>query len=110
MVATKGIEGVSWVAEFGGAAVLTQAMKILADQGVTLEDHTAFLYRPNTNVEEAAQAKALLILLKDIFPDYSINFDLEDCDRILRVESDSIDSNAIIRFLNTQNFQCEVLN
>jgi hypothetical protein len=54
MYAAKDIKGVSWVSEFGGSAVFTQAMKILADQQVKLEDHTAFLYRPNTNVEEAA--------------------------------------------------------
>lgn len=54
MNAAKNIEGVSWVSEFGGSAVLTQAMKILADQGVSLKNHTAFLYRPNTNVDEAA--------------------------------------------------------
>lgn len=53
MYKAKNTEGVTWVSEFGGSAVLTQAMKILVDQGVTLDKHDVFLYRPNTNVEEA---------------------------------------------------------
>lgn len=63
-----------------------------------------------TNVQEVAQANYLIIMLLKIFPDYSINFDLEDCDRILRVESDKIDSKEIIRLLNSKNFRCEILN
>jgi hypothetical protein len=54
MYKAKNLKKITWASEFGGSAVLTQAMKILADQGVTLgESHSAFLYRPNTNVEEA---------------------------------------------------------
>ncbi len=63
-----------------------------------------------TNVQEVSQANDLIILLLKIFPGYSINFDLGDCDRILRVESDKIDSKEIIRLLNCNNFQCEILN
>lgn len=63
-----------------------------------------------TDVQEVAQANYLIIMLLKIFPDYSINFDLEDCDRILRVESDKIDSKEIIRLLNSKNFRCEILN
>ena len=40
-----------------------------------------------TNVQEVSQAKDLVNILLKIFPEYLINFDLEDCDRILRVES-----------------------
>ncbi len=44
----KDIDGVRWIAERGGSGVLTQAMRILADKGVTLEKHTVFLSNPHT--------------------------------------------------------------
>lgn len=62
-----------------------------------------------TNVQEVSQAKDLMNILLKIFPEYSINFDLEDCDRILRVESDSINSKEIILLLTAKNFRCEIL-
>ena len=62
-----------------------------------------------TNVQEVSQATDLMSILLKVFPEYSINFDLEDCDRILRVESDSINSKEIIRLLTTKNFRCEIL-
>lgn len=49
-------KGIGWVSEFGGSAILTQALKILADQGVTLETHTAFLFRPTSSPNEAVKA------------------------------------------------------
>ncbi|KEQ12254.1 hypothetical protein [Endozoicomonas numazuensis] len=55
MYDAKNIQGVSWISEFGGSAVLTQAMKILADRNVTLEKHTVFLYRPSTSPNVAVQ-------------------------------------------------------
>lgn len=55
MYDSKDIPGVGWVSEFGGSAVLTQAMKILADQGVKLDKHRAFMVRPRTSVNEAVK-------------------------------------------------------
>lgn len=37
------------------------------------------------------------------------NFDLEDCDNILRVESELIEHNNISKILNHHGFKCEVL-
>ena len=39
-----------------------------------------------TNVYEPCQSIMLVRILYNYFPDHRINFDLEDCDRILRVE------------------------
>ena len=63
-----------------------------------------------TNVQEVSQANDLMNILLKIFPEYSINFDLEDCDRILRVESDSINPEKIIRVLTAENFRCQILH
>ena len=37
------------------------------------------------------------------------NFDLEDCDNILRVESQIIESDTVCNILNNQGFLCEEL-
>ncbi|MDD5362233.1 MAG: hypothetical protein PHN88_08880 [Ignavibacteria bacterium] len=34
------------------------------------------------------------------------NFDLEDCDNILRIEGTSVNTNAVIRLLNQSGFEC----
>tara|TARA_R110002049_G_scaffold303286_1_gene497497 strand:- start:3796 stop:4059 length:264 start_codon:yes stop_codon:yes gene_type:complete len=64
-----------------------------------------------TNVENPKQAKFVLKHLCKIFPDYDINFDLEDCDNILRVESLSgtIEVFQVITLLNNLGFTAAVL-
>ncbi len=62
-----------------------------------------------TNVEKFSQAQILLRALFKHFPGYKINFDLEDCDKILRVQGESISSDKIIQLLAGENYQCRVL-
>ena len=40
-----------------------------------------------TDVQEAARAKRVIAMLGRKHPDYLVNFDIEDVDRILRIES-----------------------
>ena len=56
-------------------------------------------------------AEILVRQIHKLFPFYSANFDLEDCDRILRVESDetSVKSELIISLLSKYNFDAEIL-
>ena len=65
----------------------------------------------STNVQNQEQAEFLLYQLGKVFPAYDINFDLEDCDNILRVESvrEAIDVAKIISLLNDCGFIAEVL-
>jgi hypothetical protein len=63
-----------------------------------------------TNVQEAQQAKLLVDLLLEHLPGGRINFDLEDCDKILRVQRHEISSAEIISLLNQQGFHCEILS
>lgn len=37
------------------------------------------------------------------------NFDLEDCDKILRIESNALKSEEIIRLLNAKGYRCSEL-
>ncbi|MBY6191686.1 hypothetical protein KUV22_14730 [Microbulbifer agarilyticus] len=53
MEQARKVRSVAWVADFGGSAVLTQAMQILANKGVTLPDHTVYFYRPRTSPAKA---------------------------------------------------------
>lgn len=64
-----------------------------------------------TNVKENDQANDLLQVLYSCFPDHEINFDLDDRDNILRVESPEhpVETEAIIKCLNHHGFQAEVL-
>jgi hypothetical protein len=62
-----------------------------------------------TNVQQHEQAKQLTSVLRGRFDFCKINFDLEDCDKILRVEGKQICVETIIEILNTRGLQCEVL-
>jgi hypothetical protein len=62
-----------------------------------------------TNVENADESAQLIHQLHAHFPSYKINFDLEDCDRILRIEGVNISPEAITEILSSCHYQCEVL-
>jgi hypothetical protein len=62
-----------------------------------------------TNVEEVKLSELLIQQLEDHFPDSLINFDMEDCDKILRVEASMVAPEKIIQILNSNGYSCEVL-
>lgn len=62
-----------------------------------------------TNIQEKKQALVLFKVLVSHFPLFKINFDLEDCDKILRVEGDSISYEKIINIVNTNGYQAQIL-
>jgi len=63
-----------------------------------------------TNVYEEERSKTLLQKLLEYFPDNKINFDLEDCDKILRVEGKNILPDKIMELLNEEGHDCEILD
>jgi hypothetical protein len=63
-----------------------------------------------TNVQDTETAKALVQKLLGHFPNSKINFDLHDCDKILRVEGATIYDEKITEFLNSNGFHCEILD
>ena len=63
-----------------------------------------------TNVGEHDQARKLVDHLTRILPGYRINFDLEDCDKVLRIEGGEILPDTIIRLVNAHGFQCHLLD
>ena len=62
-----------------------------------------------TNVQEQNQSEFLLSVLCKLFPSHKINFDLSDCDNILRVEGNNVKSQQIIDLLHSNGYQCQVL-
>ena len=62
-----------------------------------------------TNVEDPRDAVLLIDRIQKTFVGYKANFDLEDCDKILRIEGDSISHERIITTINKNGYQCQVL-
>lgn len=62
-----------------------------------------------TNVQRQKQARILEEALASQFPSIKINFDLEDCDKILRVEGKKLAPDKIIKLLHSNGYLCQVL-
>lgn len=59
-----------------------------------------------TNVPHYKVANFIVRLLNSKFPNCKINFDLEDCDKILRVEGNGFVNENIITHLDDLGFMC----
>lgn len=59
-----------------------------------------------TNVEKETDTNFIIAVIKRQFPNYKINFDLEDCDKILRVEGINLQWKHIIEYVNCLGFVC----
>lgn len=62
-----------------------------------------------TNVHKTYQARKIIGLLQENFPGSKINFDLGDCDKVLRIDSQRIVPSDIINALKRNGFICEEL-
>ena len=64
-----------------------------------------------TNVRKLYDAKRLLGLIHKKFKDYKANFDLKDCDKILRVQSASgfVQPDFLVNLMREYGFEAEVL-
>lgn len=63
-----------------------------------------------TNVYEVEKSNIIFQKLHKHFPENKINFDLDDCDKILRVEGKNILSEKIILILKEEGHFCEILD
>ena len=62
-----------------------------------------------TNVQRTNQAKRIITILHEHLPNSRINFDLEDCDKVLRIDSPRIINADVITMLEQNGFLCEEL-
>ncbi|NSL86051.1 hypothetical protein [Chitinophaga solisilvae] len=64
----------------------------------------------STNVIQRSDAARLEALLAEALPGCSFNFDLEDCDRIFRIQSDRDVTEEVISLFRRHHFTCSVLS
>lgn len=62
-----------------------------------------------TNITNTTDAELVIDFIKQTHSQCKANFDLEDCDKILRIESQLIDYQLITNKLQTLGFLCELL-
>jgi hypothetical protein len=62
-----------------------------------------------TNVAEVSHADAIVEILQQYFPGNRINFDLEDCDKVLRIEGKNFAAVKVMRVVHEHGFVCEEL-
>lgn len=62
-----------------------------------------------TDIAEAVEAAKMVALLQSAFPGTRVNIDLQDCDKVLRLEGTGLLVPAVIRLVEEQGFQCSVL-
>ena len=64
-----------------------------------------------TNVLLQKDAMQIVNALSEQLHNVKINFDMEDCDKILRIEgTDKYKNNHIIKYLTQLGFHCEILD
>lgn len=63
-----------------------------------------------TDVYEEEKSIIIVQKLLQYFPENKINFDLEDCDKILRIEGENILPGRIMELLNEEGHECEILD
>ncbi|KQB40448.1 hypothetical protein [Flavobacterium aquidurense] len=59
-----------------------------------------------TNVQKESDKNYVIAVIQTHFPDYKINFDLEDCDKILRIEAVEPQCDNIVDYVNCLGYTC----
>ncbi len=62
-----------------------------------------------TNIKDKRSAKKVLDSLSNLLPDCEINFDLTDCDNVLRIKGIMIIPTKIAAQLREMGYECELL-
>lgn len=64
-----------------------------------------------TDVQETERAERITTLLLERFPEYKINFDLGDCEKILRVENrmGEVECCEITKIVESFEYKIEVI-
>ncbi len=62
-----------------------------------------------TNVFTEEESKMIVYIILDQFPTHKVNFDLDDCDNILRIEGVKISPIKVINIMMENQYQCCLL-
>lgn len=63
-----------------------------------------------TNINNTAESKIIQKKIQSTYPKLMIDFDLEDCDKILRIEGELFCPKTVIKMLVDSGFLCEPLD
>ena len=63
-----------------------------------------------TSVTTKEEILTIKEALDDLLFPGNWNFDLDDCDNILRVDSDTVQASLVIKLMQENSFECEELN
>jgi hypothetical protein len=63
-----------------------------------------------TNIDNEREIAIVLDLLRVQYHHAKINFDLDDCDRILRIKGRNVCSLNVIKLLTENGFECSLLD
>ena len=63
-----------------------------------------------TNVHDFSEAQKVVALLNRHFPGSRINFDLDDCDKVLRVEGNNFITEKVMKLVAEKGFVCSILD
>ena len=63
-----------------------------------------------TNVAKAEHAQEIVFALQQYFPGSRVTIDLEDCDRVLRVEARVVSIEKIIQLVQSADYECVLMN
>jgi len=69
----------------------------------------AMVYVFKTSVKTKKEVKHLTPELNGLLPNIKWNFDLEDCEKIFRVETSNEIKDLVVYFLKGKNYFCEEL-
>ncbi|PLK43957.1 hypothetical protein C0V77_12445 [Emticicia sp. TH156] len=59
-----------------------------------------------TNVKNPTKADLIVKEILIAYPQYRVNFDLEDCDNILRIEGNYFRSDSVVNILKENGYEC----
>ena len=59
-----------------------------------------------TNVQKESDRDYIMMVMQKQFPDYKINFDLEDCDKILRIEGVDLQCDNVMNHVSGLGYTC----
>jgi hypothetical protein len=63
-----------------------------------------------TNITDFSKADEIIFMLSNHLPGCKINFDLQDCDNILRVKGDNVSVTEIIQLVISTGAACALLD
>ncbi len=62
-----------------------------------------------TTIENSEQAGMVKEILSELLGYSNVAFDLEDCDNVLRIESNNVNARLIIKALAILKIECQIL-